>query len=100
MMELGVGLPTAGPLASPSAIVRVAQEAERLGYAAVWTFERLLRPVGRTTLPGSAEPQEVPENYRSVYEPLVTLSHVAAVTNRIKLGNSVIDAPLHTPVVL
>jgi probable F420-dependent oxidoreductase len=31
---------------------------------------------------------------------LVTLSHVAAVTSRIKLGTSVIDALLHPPVVL
>jgi len=100
MMELGVGLPTAGPLASPSAIVRVAQEAERLGYAAVWTFERLLRPIAPTIQPGSPEPQPVPEIYRNVYEPLVTLSHVAAVTDRIKLGTSVIDALLHPPVVL
>ena len=50
-MDLGVGLPTAGALASPSAIVRVAQEAERLGYAAVWTFERLLRPIADVILP-------------------------------------------------
>jgi hypothetical protein len=39
-MELGVALPTSGPLASPSAIARVAREAERLGYAALWTYER------------------------------------------------------------
>jgi len=99
-MDLGIGLPTAGPLASPSAIVRVAMEAERLEYAAVWTFERLLRPVGNTILPGSDEPQQTPEFYRCVYEPLVTLSHVAAVTSRIKLGTSVINAVLHPPVVL
>jgi alkanesulfonate monooxygenase SsuD/methylene tetrahydromethanopterin reductase-like flavin-dependent oxidoreductase (luciferase family) len=44
-MELGVALPTSGQLASPANIVRIAQEAERLGYAAVWTYERLLRPI-------------------------------------------------------
>ena len=44
-MELGVALPTSGRLASPANIVRIAQEAERLGYAAVWTYERLLRPM-------------------------------------------------------
>ena len=37
-MELGVALPTSGRLASPANIVRIAQEAERLGYAAVWTY--------------------------------------------------------------
>ncbi|MFL6123682.1 TIGR03619 family F420-dependent LLM class oxidoreductase [Actinophytocola sp.] len=99
-MELGIALPTSGEKASPGAIVRIAQEAERLGYAAVWTFERLLRPVDKVVFPGVAEPQETPEVYRNVYEPLETLSHVAALTSRIKLGTSVIDALLHPPVVL
>jgi len=43
-MELGVALPTSGPDASPEAIGRVAEGAERIGLAAVWTYERLLRP--------------------------------------------------------
>jgi hypothetical protein len=60
-MELGVSLPTSGPLASPKNIARVAQEAERLGYGAVWTYERLLRPT---------DDGQVPEIYRLVYEPL------------------------------
>lgn len=97
-MELGVALPTSGAKASVDAITRIAQEAERLGYAALWTFERLLRPVGKVVTAGGE--QELPENYRTVYEPLVTLSHVAALTSRIKLGTSVIDLPLHAPVVL
>jgi hypothetical protein len=45
-MELGVALPTSGRLASPGNIVRIAQEAERLGYAAVWT-----RPSGSRSGP-------------------------------------------------
>ena len=31
-MELGLALPTAGPQTSPETIVKVAKEAERLGY--------------------------------------------------------------------
>jgi probable F420-dependent oxidoreductase len=97
-MELGVSRPTAGPLASPEVIVRVAQVAERLGYAAVWTFERLLRPIADTQDGGSGPP--IPENYRTVYDPLETLSYVAALTERIKLGTSVIDGLFHPPVML
>jgi probable F420-dependent oxidoreductase len=99
-MELGVSLPTSGPLASPGNIVRVAQEAERLGYAAVWTYERLLRPLAELPSRHGGPPQRIPKQYRLVYEPLETLSYVAAVTERVKLGTSVIDALLHPPVVL
>lgn len=49
-MELGLALPTAGPQTSPETIVKVAKEAERLGYSALWTFERLLRPIDKVVL--------------------------------------------------
>ncbi|AWS43169.1 TIGR03619 family F420-dependent LLM class oxidoreductase [Streptosporangium sp. 'caverna'] len=99
-MELGLALPTAGPQTSPETIVKVAKEAERLGYAALWTFERLLRPLEKVVLWSGGEPAMMPELYRSTYEPLETLSHVAAVTERIKLGTAVMVAPLHVPVSL
>jgi probable F420-dependent oxidoreductase len=99
-MELGVALPTSGRQASPANIVRIAQEAERLGYAAVWTYERLLRPMAELPSRTGGPPERIPKTYRLVYEPLETLSYVAAVTERIRLGTSVIDALLHPPVVL
>jgi alkanesulfonate monooxygenase SsuD/methylene tetrahydromethanopterin reductase-like flavin-dependent oxidoreductase (luciferase family) len=67
-MELGIGLPTSGALASPANIAAVAQEAERLGYAALWTYERLLRPLADVPQFGGP-PQPVPEVYRTAYEP-------------------------------
>ncbi|MEV6366961.1 TIGR03619 family F420-dependent LLM class oxidoreductase [Micromonospora musae] len=99
-MELGLALPTAGPETSPETIVKVAKEAERLGYAALWTFERLLRPLEKVVLWTGGEPQMVPEFYGSTYEPLETLSYVAAETERIKLGTAVLLAPMHVPVML
>jgi len=98
-VEFGVGLPTTGPLATPMNIVRVAREAERLGYAAVWVGERLLFPVEPVLMP-VRPPQPMPPEYRLMYEPLETLSHVAAHTERIRLGTSVVNALLHSPVVL
>jgi probable F420-dependent oxidoreductase len=98
-MELGVSLPTSGALATPANIARVAKEAEDLGYAALWTYERLLRPLAPVPVPGGP-PQRAPEVYRLVYEPLETLSYVAALTSRVKLGTSVVDALFHPPVVL
>ena len=63
-MELGVALPTSGRLASPANIVRIAQEAERLGYAAVWTYERLLRPLAELPSRTGGPPERIPKTYR------------------------------------
>ncbi|HKT03155.1 MAG TPA: TIGR03619 family F420-dependent LLM class oxidoreductase [Rugosimonospora sp.] len=98
-MKLGVALPTSGPFAGPAGIARVAQEVERLGYDSVWTYERLLRPLVPVSM-GGGPPQPVPEVYRLTYEPLETLSYVAALTTRVKLGTSIIDALLHPAAVL
>ena len=98
-MDLGIALPVATRYTSPDAIVQVAQAAEDLGYTAVWTYERLLYALGDIPQPGGP-PRPLPSSYKSVYEPLETLTFVAAKTKTIRLGTSVIVAPFHVPVVL
>lgn len=97
-MDLGIALPHMGQDASPDMIVRIAQEAEQLEYASLWAGERLLRP--RHYVPFGIPPGPMPGYFRRVFDPLETLSFVAAVTRRIKLGTSVIDAFFHEPLVL
>ena len=99
-MEFGFALPQTGAHASPQTIVRAAQEAERHGYATVWVLERLLRPLHPRTASGKHPGPSMPDNYAIAYDPLETLSYVAAKTERIKLGTSVIVAPFHAPVVV
>ncbi|MBG0566102.1 TIGR03619 family F420-dependent LLM class oxidoreductase [Actinoplanes aureus] len=98
-MDLGVDLLTSGPYAGPEAITRMAREAENLGYAAVWTHERLLCPVADVAQP-PGPPRPLPEYYRTTYEPIDTLAFVAAGTTTVKLGTSVLTAPLHNPIQL
>ncbi|HEU5003118.1 MAG TPA: TIGR03619 family F420-dependent LLM class oxidoreductase [Actinomycetota bacterium] len=98
-MDLGVSLPTSGPLASPAAILRVAQEAEQLGYRGLWTYERLLYALGDIPQPGGP-PRPLPDAYRQTYEPIETLAFVAGHTSSAILGTSVLDAPFHNPVQL
>ncbi|HKT03824.1 MAG TPA: TIGR03619 family F420-dependent LLM class oxidoreductase [Rugosimonospora sp.] len=98
-MDLGITLPTSGPHASPDGIVRMARGAEELGYASVWTYERLLYPLADVPQPGGP-PRPLPDHYRVTYEPLETLAYIAAHTRNVTLGVSVLAALFHVPVVL
>jgi probable F420-dependent oxidoreductase len=99
-VEFGLALPAYGSTASPEAIVQVAEGAERMGLAALWIFERLLRPLEPVSFGGFGPPVLLPDAYANVYDPLETLSYVAAKTRRIRLATSVIDALFHSPVIL
>jgi probable F420-dependent oxidoreductase len=99
-VELGVRLPTDNtPNTSVDAIMRIAQAAERLGFASVWSYERLLYPTAGVAQPGGP-PRPLAEHYKVAYDPITTLAFVAAGTRRVQLGTSVVDALFHTPVVL
>jgi probable F420-dependent oxidoreductase len=99
-VDLGVNLPTMNvPNASVNGIVQIAEAAEQLGYASVWTFERLLYPTADIPQPGGP-PRPLPPYYKSVYDPLETLAFIAARTRRVHLGTSVVDALFHVPLVL
>jgi probable F420-dependent oxidoreductase len=99
-MEIGIALPQFGRFASREAIGRVAEEAERLDYAALWVQERVLRPTTPRTPYGGVPGLAWPEPHALVYDPIETLAYVAAKTVRIRLGTSVIDALYHPPVVM
>ncbi|MGW0804607.1 TIGR03619 family F420-dependent LLM class oxidoreductase [Nonomuraea sp. NPDC002799] len=81
-MRVGFAVPQSGAWATPENMRRVATRAEELGYHEVWTFQRLLYPVGHPMGP----------TYRSVHDPLITLAHLSAVTRRVRLGVAVINA--------
>ena len=89
-MEIGTGLPLAGPWATPSTMRRIATLAEELGYASLWTFQRLLHPLD----------EEWGPSYHSVQDPITSLAFVAGLTSRIRLGLAVVNAPYYAPLVL
>jgi probable F420-dependent oxidoreductase len=100
-VKLGVHLPVAGRGASPEVIAQVAEVAERIGLDSVWSWERLMRPTVPIALGGPGGPvMDAPEDFGTVYDPVETLSYVAARTDRITLGTSVLDALFQSPVIL
>ena len=89
-MRIGFGAPIAGAWATPVYLGSFAERAEALGYASLWSFQRLLVPEG-----SAMEPV-----YRSVFDPMVALGYLAARTSRIRLGVAVVNLPFVSPALL
>jgi probable F420-dependent oxidoreductase len=86
-MIFDVSLGNGAADSEPRLMVETARAAEDLGFRALWTSDHLLAP---STLP----------QFARVFEPLIVLAHVAAVTSRIRLGTSVIVLPMRSPFVV
>ena len=99
-MKVGITLPQAGQQATRDNVIHMAQSAESEGFDSLWVFERLLWPINPQT-PYPATPDgSLPNEYQIILDPLETLTFVAANTNKIALGTSVIDMLFHNPVIL
>ena len=99
-MRIGIGLPQLGRFADIDTLRRVAIAAEASGLSSLWAIDRLLVPVNpRSAYPASADGTLPPEQ-RTAIDPIVALSVAATVTDRIRLGTSVLVAPWYPPVVL
>jgi probable F420-dependent oxidoreductase len=99
-MKVGLVLPQFGEHATTENIIYIATEAEKEHIDSVWVLDRLLWPIKPQT-PYVASPDgSLPVEYQNVLDPLTTLTYVAAVTEQISLGTSVIDIFFQNPIVL
>jgi probable F420-dependent oxidoreductase len=87
-MRVGVHLPQYGRVAGPDAIQQAARHAEDLGFLDLWVSDHVVHPVA----------QDYPSPY--LFDPLITLTWAAAVTEHIGLGTSVLVVPMHNPLEL
>lgn len=85
-MNFGIGLENYGRAITFNAMRQVALAAEELGYDSVWTTDHVLVP------------QADREPYGHIFECVVTLAMLAAITRRVRLGTSVIVLPMRNPV--
>jgi len=97
-MKFGIGIPNAreGVFYPPGfcnarQLVELTQLAESLGYDSIWATD-FMSPVAEIGIPAGRNP--------AWYELMVTLSYLAGVTERIKLGAGVAVLPFRDPIVL
>jgi probable F420-dependent oxidoreductase len=87
-MQFGINLPNNYGVEDAQALLRLAATAEQLGYDSVWVSEHLFHTAYVLQRLGS----------KPYYEPLTILSAVAATTQSIRLGTSVLVLPYHNPI--
>ena len=98
MKAIGISMPLPPP--PPANSVDGAffgREAERLGFESVWCGEHIIAPV---TVTKSHSPFFEGGQVPGFQDPLITLARASAVTQRIKLGPSVLLVPEHNPLLL
>ena len=99
-MRIGVSLPNVGLDHGKEMVLPVAEAAERLGFDSVWAAHHVTLPYERASkYPYGHSGTEVAMSPGMQWlDPLVTLSMVAAVTDRVRLGTSVLVLPYRNPV--
>ena len=101
-MRIGVSLPNVGLDHGKETLLPVAQAAERLGFDSVWVAHHVVLPYERASqYPYQRSGTEVAMSPGMQWlDPIVTLSMIAGVTERVRLGTSVFVLPYRDPVTL
>jgi len=85
-VRYGVAIPQSGRFLAADAQAAMAARMEELGYDSLWTSDHVIVPVGEGYVP------------ELMHEPLALLSWLAARTERLTLGVSVLILPYRDPV--
>ena len=85
-MKFGIMLPHYRQVASTDGIYRMAQEAESMGFHSVWVSDHIVVP-----------DRDVERFGKGYYDLFTVLGYVAAITQRVSLGTSIVILPLRNP---
>ena len=100
-MKIGLRLPqTDKQRATKENIIHFAKGAENAGFDSLWVLERLIWPMKPLNPYPGTEDGKFPDDWQYIFEPLETLTYVAANTENIALGTSVIDMLFQNPLIL
>lgn len=99
-MKIGFTLPHMGDVASAENIAIAAKFAEDEGFDSVWVLDRILLAKDPQT-PYPAFPDgSWPDVYKTVIDPIETLTYVAGFTQRVQLATGIIDMLYQNPLIL
>lgn len=87
-MKFGVCVPNYGETSSPDGLRTVALEAEGAGCDSVWTTDHILMSRNSGT------------PYEKIYDSINTLSYLAGITSRVRLGVSSLITAMRNPVIV
>src|SRR5580765_4739116 len=97
-MDIGVFLPISGRATRPDTLMEAARTAEAQGHAAVWSADRVVTTWRiETPYPYSASGQFIVPPDRPFLDSMTVLAFLAGVTERIRLGISVLVLPYRHP---
>ncbi|MEM0381051.1 MAG: TIGR03619 family F420-dependent LLM class oxidoreductase [Nitrososphaerota archaeon] len=85
---LGIAIPHFGRNLSPESVYGVARTAEELGYDSIWTTDHVIIDSSNYY------------PYGPIYESIVTLTAIGSVTERIKIGTSIIVIPMRNAILV
>ena len=97
-MQYGVILPNVGPMARIDVLAQIAGEVEALGYQGIFLSDHIAIPVDlRSAYPYRSDGRFPLNSEDLILEPVTTLSYLAAVTDSVHLGFSVLVLPYRHP---
>ena len=98
-MGIGCVYPNRGPMATPANLLRFAQTAEALGFDTIWTSDHIVVPTAVQSFYPYHPTGQMPFIPTEPYlEPLIVMTYLAASTQRIRIGTSVLILPYRNPV--
>ena len=99
-MQIGCSAPTSGPLIEPDSLLRIATEAEALGFDYVTVSDHVMIPTSIASRYPYSDSGEFPSGAAAPrLEQLTAATFIAAATKKLRIVTSVMVVP-HRPAVL
>lgn len=98
MTGVGFSVPQLGPYVDRKVLRTFAERAEARGFTSLWVQDHLFYALEPSAPYAGQRGREVPEEYRTMLSATESLAALAAWTNRITIGTSILVAGYHRPV--